>query len=162
MTNHTESRHATINTPETTPKATVGPSSVRLLLEASHGGAFSVIEMRVGAGFSGPPMPHHHTREEASFIVLEGALAIAIGNDEHVVGAGSLAHVPRGVDFVWRNASAESPARFLCVYAPAGFEQMFPAIAHAFGERAAPPTPAVMRELMPPIWQRFGIETPSR
>jgi len=136
---------------------TAGPTSIRLLLEASHGGAYSVLEFRAAPGFAGPPMPHHHTREEASFIVLEGALTLDVGGEERHVAAGGLAHLPPGIDFTWRNASSSEPARFLCVYSPAGFEQMFAEAAQAFGARGGPPTPAAMREIMPPLWAKYGI-----
>ena len=162
MTQRTIPREPTITTPETAPARTLGPSTIRFLLEASRGGAYSVIEMRVAPGFVGPPMPHHHTREEASFVVLDGALALGIDGVERHVAAGGLAHLPPGVDFVWKNASADAPARFLCIYAPAGFEQMFVDTERAFAARGEPPTPAAMREIMPPLWQRYGIELARR
>lgn len=136
----------------------MGPATLRFLLDASHRAAYAVVEFRVPPGFVGPPMPHHHTREEASFVVLEGALAITVDAEPRTVGAGGLAHVPPGVDFIWRNASTEHPARFLCIYAPAGFEQMFVDTAQAVAERGGAPTPETMREVMPAIWQRYGIE----
>jgi hypothetical protein len=80
-----------------------------------------------------------------------------VRGEERRVEAGGLAHLPPGIDFVWRNASADAPARFLCVYAPAGFEQMFGDVERAFAARGAPPTPEAMREVMPPIWQKYGI-----
>lgn len=155
-------RQPTITTPETAPAHSTGPASIRFLLEKSHGAAYSIIEFRATPGFVGPPVPHHHTREEASFLVLEGELTIAIAGAEHRVGPGSLAHLPPHVDFTWKNASAESPARFVCIYAPAGFEQMFLDTERTFAERGAPPTPAAMREVMPAIWQKYGIEIAQR
>jgi quercetin dioxygenase-like cupin family protein len=137
------------------PQIETAALQVRFLLEAKHGGAFSVCEFCAAPGFSGPPIPHHHTREEASFLVLEGKLAITIGGTEHVVGPGDLVHLPRAIDFVWRNASSSEPARFISVYCPAGFEQMFADVARSVGDRA--PTPEVLRELMPPLWQKYGI-----
>ncbi len=150
-------REPTFTSPESAPARTMGPTSIRFLLERTHGAAYSVIEMRAAPGFVGPPVPHHHTREEASFLVLEGALVVTVSGTEHHVGAGGLAHLPPGVDFKWRNASADAPARFLCIYVPAGFEQMFVDVARAFAGRSGPPTPAVMAEVMPPIWQQYGI-----
>lgn len=146
-----------ITTLESSPPHDVGPASVRFLLEASHGAKFSVIEMHAAAGFSGPPMPHHHTREEASFLVLEGSLAVTVGGRDVALPTGAFAHIPIGVDFMWRNASTSAPVRFLCVYAPAGLEQMFRDIEGAFAARGGPPTPASMREVMPPSWQKYGI-----
>ncbi len=160
MTNPGTPRQPTFTSPEDTPTVGAGPARIRVLFDATHGGAFSVIELHAAPGFSGPPMPHHHTREEASFIVLEGALSIAFHGVLQVVGAGGFAHVPPGIDFTWKNASTEHHARFLCVYSPAGFEQMFVDVARAFAERAAPPTPENMREVMPALWKKYGIEMP--
>ena len=151
-------RHATFTSLESAPPRAMGPTSIRFLLEKSHGAAYSVIEFHAAPAFVGPPLPHHHTREEASFMVLEGTLTITVGEEARSVGPGGLAHLPPGVDFTWRNASAEAPARFLCIYAPAGFEQMFPDTARAFAERGGSPTPEAMREVMPSIWQKYGIE----
>ncbi len=161
MTDRAIPREPTFTTPDTTQTISAGPLRVRYLLDASHRGAFSVLELQAAPGFIGPPMPHHHTREEASFLVLEGALTIAIAGTDHQVSAGGLAHLPPGVDFTWRNASTELPARFLCVYAPAGFEQMFADVQSAFAALGAPPTPAAMRDVMPPIWQKYGIALPT-
>jgi quercetin dioxygenase-like cupin family protein len=143
------------------PTSALGPSSVRLLLDASHQTAFSVMEMQTPPGFAGPPIPHRHTREEAAFIVIDGAIIVDVAGHSHRVDAGGLAHLPRGVDFTWRNASDSAPARFLCVYAPAGFERMFGDVQGAFVERGLTPSPAAMREIMPGIWQKYGI-TPAK
>lgn len=148
---------ATFTSPDNTRAVAAGPTAIRLLLEASHGGAYSVLEFRAAPGFTGPPIPHHHTREQASFIVLEGALTVTVGAIEHHVGAGGLAHLPAGVDFTWKNANQDEPARFLCVYSPAGFEQMFADAARAFESLGGPPTPAAMKEVMPPLWAKYGI-----
>ncbi len=161
MTDPSHSRQPTFTSPETTVTVAAGPASIRYVFDASRAGAFSVIEFRAAPGFIGPPMLHHHTREEASFMVLEGTLIVAVGGTEHHVAPGGFAHLPPGVDFTWRNASAEQPARFLCVYAPAGFEGMFLDAQRAFAELGAPPSPAAMREVMPPIWSKYGIGLPT-
>lgn len=158
MTHHdTPDRQATFTSVDDARAQSLGPTSLRYLLEASHGGAYSVIELQIAPGFTGPPMLHHHTREEASFIVLEGTLAITTKGVERRVGPGGLAHLPPGVDFVWRNASGEAPARALCIYAPAGFEQMFVDVERAVVEHGGPPGPELMQRVMPPIWQKYGI-----
>jgi mannose-6-phosphate isomerase-like protein (cupin superfamily) len=148
---------ATVTTPLDTRTLEAGPLSVRIVLGAEHGAAFSVLEMRAAPGFAGPPVPHHHTREEACFHVLEGALVIALADGEHRVEAGGFVHLPREVDFTWRNARADAPARFLCVYAPAGLDRMFADAAAAFAARGEPPTPEAMRAVMPPLWAAYGI-----
>lgn len=162
MEEHTPRRAATFTDPTTTTTLSVPGATLRLVFEAAHGGAFSVLEFQAGPGFNGPPVPHHHTREEASFLVLEGELSLSTGGADRRLGPGSMAHLPPGVDFTWRNASAEAPARFLCVYAPAGFEQMFRATAQAVAERGGPVSPETMRAVMPGVWARFGVGVGAR
>lgn len=136
----------------------MGPMSIRFLLEKSHGAAFSVLDFRAPPGFVGPPVPHHHTREEASFLVLEGALTVTVDGTPHEVGPGGFVHLPPRVDFTWKNARSDAPARFLCIYAPAGFEEMFLDSERTFAARGGAPTPETIREVMPSIWQKYGIE----
>jgi mannose-6-phosphate isomerase-like protein (cupin superfamily) len=135
-----------------------GGVEIRFLLRKEHTAAFSVCEFRAPPAFRGPPIPHHHTREETIFLVVEGTLAITIRGTEHVVGPGDLVHLPRFVDFVWRNGSDADAARFISVYCPAGFEQMFADAAEAVGDR--PPTPELLREVMPPLWEVYGLGHP--
>jgi mannose-6-phosphate isomerase-like protein (cupin superfamily) len=152
---------------ETTPRAVVrtadqhsefrsGGTTIRILLGAEHGAASSICEFRAAPGFAGPPIPHHHTREEAVFLVVDGAIAVVFGDDEQRLGPGDLAHLPPGVDFTWRNASESEPAHFLCSYAPAGFERIFADITAALAGRE--PSADVLREIIPPLWRRYGIE----
>jgi mannose-6-phosphate isomerase-like protein (cupin superfamily) len=155
MTAPTSHGDATITRRRDAVRIESGGAEIRVLLREEDGAAFSVCEFRAPPGFRGPPIPHHHTREETIFLILEGTLAITIRDTEHRVGPGELVHLPRGVDFVWCNASDTLPARFISVYCPAGFEQMFADAAETIGNR--PPTPELLREVMPPLWHKYGL-----
>ena len=133
-------------------------ASVRIVLGASSGAPFSVLEMLVEPGFAGPPIPHHHTREHASFHVHEGRIRVVVGGEPHDLEAGALLHLPPGVDFLWSNPF-DSPARVTCIYSPAGFEEMFQDIIDAMRARAGQGSPAeIMREIVPALWARYGVE----
>lgn len=155
MTDPTRHDDATLTRSRDAARVQSAGTEIRFLLRKEDGAAFSVCELRAAPGFRGPPIPHHHTREEAIFLVIEGTLAITIRGTEHRVGPGDLVHLPRSVDFVWRNESDTAPARFISVYCPAGFEQMFADAAEALGDR--PPTPELLREVMPPLWKKYGL-----
>ena len=73
-------------------------------------------------GAKGPPL-HTHAFDEA-FYVLDGELTIQVGDELTTAGAGELAFALGGVPHTLANRSG-SPARFLIVCTPAGFEREF-------------------------------------
>src|SRR5215216_3582856 len=95
------------------------PPRVLLGSEQSDG-AVAVIEMTLSAASGGPPL-HHHDFDEA-FYVLEGELAVQVGDEVSTATAGELAFAPRGVVHTLANPS-DAPARYLLVCTPAGFER---------------------------------------
>lgn len=132
--------------------------TMRVLLPGSAGASHSMQEMRVPPGFHGPQIPHHHTRESCTWLVVEGSLALTVNGAELLVGAGEIAHVEPHDDFVWRNPSDAAPLRMVCIYSPGGFEQMLVKTADALAKRGVTePTPEIMAEVMPPLWREFGI-----
>jgi uncharacterized cupin superfamily protein len=76
----------------------------------------------VRPGWPGPPL-HHHAFDE-TFCILEGELTFQLGADRLVGRPGDTLFVPRGVHHTLANL-AESPAKYLLVYTPGGFEQRF-------------------------------------
>jgi mannose-6-phosphate isomerase-like protein (cupin superfamily) len=97
-----------------------------LLRSEQSGGAVSLIENRVPAGWEGPPL-HHHAFDEA-FYVLEGELTFQLGHELATASAGQLAFAPGGVHHTLANRS-DADARYLLVCTPAGFERYFDRIA---------------------------------
>jgi mannose-6-phosphate isomerase-like protein (cupin superfamily) len=93
-----------------------------LLRSEESGGAVSVIDNRVPAGFAGPPL-HVHDFDEA-FYVLEGELTFQVEDQIVTAGPGELAFAPRNVPHTLANLSGE-PARYVLVCTPAGFERYF-------------------------------------
>ncbi len=134
------------------PAAAPGLPTIEVKLDAAAGAGFSVIEYDVPARFSPPPHLHRHTREGAVVYVLAGELHYWFENDDTVATAGTLVQLPPGAWFRWANDSDE-PARMLCVFAPAGFEQFFlDVMAEA---RAAD---GDLRAVIGPLRARYGDE----
>ncbi len=85
-------------------------------------GKYATFEAIVPPG-SGPP-PHIHSREEESFLVLEGEMTFQLGEDRFVAGEGTFLNMPVGSLHCFKNES-DKTARLLISVAPAGLEQMF-------------------------------------
>ena len=93
-----------------------------LLRSEQTDGQGSIIEIHAGPEFPGPPL-HVHDFDEA-FYVLDGELTFQVEEGLLTRGAGELAFVPRGVPHTLANRSG-SPAAYLLVCTPAGFERSF-------------------------------------
>jgi quercetin dioxygenase-like cupin family protein len=91
-----------------------------LLRSEETGGHVSVTEIEVPAHSAGPPL-HTHDFDEA-FYMLEGELIFQVGEDLATKGAGELSFAPRNVAHTLANHS-ETPARYVLVCTPAGFER---------------------------------------
>jgi quercetin dioxygenase-like cupin family protein len=94
----------------------------RVLLRGEQtGGGFAMIEERARFG-AGTPL-HVHAREAETFIVLEGALEGWCEGSSTQVEAGSMIHLPPGLEHAFRIAS--DSAHFYSLITPAGFESFF-------------------------------------
>ena len=119
------------------------PSTIVATRETTNGG-FTITDTTIPPGFPGPP-PHSHRRLTDSFYVLEGILTVHIGDEVFDLEPGAYACVPPNNVHTFSNRSA-SPARFLNINAPAGWEEYLRAIAHLMKE--GPPTADEWRGLM--------------
>jgi mannose-6-phosphate isomerase-like protein (cupin superfamily) len=80
--------------------------------------AATVTKARYGGGQDGASA-HIHREHSDAFYVLEGTMALLLGDREHVLEAGSFAVVPPGVVHGFRNGG-EGDMRHLNVHAPSG------------------------------------------
>jgi uncharacterized cupin superfamily protein len=134
MTDHARSpadvRSRIVAAGQGTMTADVGPGFPRMevKLAAADGLGFSVVEQHIPPRFSPPPVHHRQTREDAAIYVLEGELRIWLEDREAVVAAGAVVHLPRRTWWRWANESGAG-CRILAIFAPAGFEQYFLALA---------------------------------
>ncbi len=93
-------------------------------LTAAHtDGRFAFEEFTVAPGVVGA-RPHVHHGHDEYFYVLEGELTLHDGIGEVGVGPGHVLAAVRGTPHGFRNAGAV-PARGLCMYTPAGYEDYF-------------------------------------
>jgi mannose-6-phosphate isomerase-like protein (cupin superfamily) len=95
----------------------------RILVRSEESsGRLGMIESVMPPGAAGPPL-HTHEFDEA-FYVLDGELTFQLGDNLVTVGAGELAFAPGGEPHTFTNLGS-TPARFLIVCTPAGFEREF-------------------------------------
>jgi quercetin dioxygenase-like cupin family protein len=148
---------ATITKPGEGPRVGVVGDIYRFLATGKEtDGKYATIEAIVPPG-GGPP-PHIHSREEESFLVLEGEMTFQLGDDRFVVGAGTFLNMPVGSLHCFKNES-QSTARMLISVAPAGLEQMFLEVGQplADGVSIAPlPTPVDIEKLLAAA-PRYGV-----
>lgn len=96
--------------------------SVEVLLrgEASEG-RLALVEMSVPARSAGPPL-HIHESWDEGFYVLEGDVAIQVGDTLQAATTGMFAFAARDTPHTFANLGTEE-ARILVVLTPAGFER---------------------------------------
>ena len=120
-------------------------------------GKYATFEAIVPPG-SGPP-PHIHSREEESFLVLEGEMTFQLGEERIVAGEGTFLNMPVGSRDCFKNESGKT-ARLLISVAPAGLEQMFFEVGYPLADNAetAPsPTQGDIEKLLEAA-PRYGVE----
>jgi mannose-6-phosphate isomerase-like protein (cupin superfamily) len=107
----------------------------------------------------GGPPPHVHSREEEGFYILEGEIAVYVGDQRVLATAGMFANMPVGTPHSFKNESGK-PARMLISVVPAGLERMFfeVGVPVAQGAKTAPPPTKAEIEKMIEIAPRYGIE----
>ncbi|HEU0138512.1 MAG TPA: quercetin 2,3-dioxygenase [Bryobacteraceae bacterium] len=124
MSNQNQNQSQFKHVPAGTGPAYCGPGDriTYLITGAETGGTFFMAEVSVVPG-GGPP-PHVHSREDESFYVQQGTLAVQVGDKALNASAGDFVHMPRGVVHSFKNAGREI-ARLLMVATPAGLENYF-------------------------------------
>ena len=71
----------------------------------------------------GPPQ-HIHKAEDEVFYVLEGEVAVLLGERTIGATAGSFVLIPRGTRHAFSRIGQE-PAKLLAIFSPPGFERFF-------------------------------------
>ena len=122
---------------------------VRLAGQQSAG-ELAIVDSTMTRG-SGSPV-HRHLHATETFLVLDGALRVRVGDESFNAGAGAVAVLPRLIDHAFVVTSDH--ARFLTLHTPAGFEEFVLGAGH-------PPELTdveVDPEELTSIAARFGIE----
>ena len=124
-----------------------GPGTVLTFIVTGKdtGGAFFLAEMSVPPG-GGPP-PHIHHREDESFHLLEGTLAVQVGGDTLTASPGDFVYLPRGIAHSFKN-TGDVNAKALVLITPAGLENFFAEVFDPAVDRSAAPPPPSKEELI--------------
>jgi quercetin dioxygenase-like cupin family protein len=92
----------------------------------STGGKYGLVDMIEVAAGDMPPLHVHHTHDEG-FLLLEGELWLFLPDSEIALRPGEFALAPRGIPHTYQ--VGDSPARWLVLSTPSGFEQFVEDIA---------------------------------
>jgi quercetin dioxygenase-like cupin family protein len=101
------------------------------------GGAFLLFEDHVARGKTTPL--HAHANEDETLYLLEGEVLVHVDGDEHELGAGGMAFVPRGVPHAFLVSS--ETARLLTLLVPGSAEAFYRGASEPAGENASPDGP---------------------
>ena len=113
---------------------------------------YSLLDIQT-AEQQGPP-PHAHHREEESFFVLDGELAVELEGRHISLKAGEFLHIPIGARHSYKAVSPRG-ARHLTQLVPGGLEQFFRAIGHE--DNAAHDRNQDIRKLLE-LAPQYGLE----
>jgi mannose-6-phosphate isomerase-like protein (cupin superfamily) len=122
------------------------------------GGKFALWETTTPPGNPGPP-PHIHHNEDEVFYILEGELELTVEGSASVVGVGTLVNIPKGALHTFRNAGT-TPARFLGMVAPGGFEGFFEEVGEPAEDASSPPAGPPDVEKVMATAPKYGLEIP--
>ena len=122
---------------------------------AQTGGAFSLLEFEQPGGTE--PPPHIHAKEDESFFVLDGEMAVMCGDDRFTATAGSFVFLPRGIVHGF-TILGDTPLRGLVLTLPGGFDQFVMEMGEPALSRTIPAGgPPDMARLMA-LTAKYGIE----
>ena len=146
MNTSTHTTPAHIQTLESAPGDAFLGGSIHVRVRSEDTGSrFGLIEQVVPAGFPGPPL-HVHPDFEETFYVIEGEIAVRVGDEAHDAGPGTVAVVPPGMPHTFANPS-DGPARMLVLVTPGGFERYFEALIAAVRDAGGFPPPEELAAL---------------
>jgi quercetin dioxygenase-like cupin family protein len=119
------------------------------------GSAFSLID-NVGPAAGESPYHVHHNEDEA-FYILEGEITVYVGDEKIKAEPGTWVYGPREVPHGFR-IEGNSPARFLLLYTPAGFEQFFVEAGESAKALTLPPAEPPDMERLMSVAPKYDIE----
>jgi quercetin dioxygenase-like cupin family protein len=117
-----------------------------LATSESTDGRYGLVDMIEVAARDMPPLHVHHTHDEG-FLLLEGQLSLLLPDREIALRPGEFVLAPRGTSHTYQ--VGDSPARWLVLSTPPGFEQFVEDVA-ALDE--------VTPEALTATGARYGIE----
>jgi mannose-6-phosphate isomerase-like protein (cupin superfamily) len=86
-------------------------------------GDFDMVIGETPVEVPGPP-PHHHSRFNEMFLVLEGKMDFVVNDELHSLNAGESIDLPPNSVHTFKNAG-KTPCKWLNVHSPKGFWSFF-------------------------------------
>ena len=110
-------------------------TKVRVLCTAADSVGASTFEFIAAPGWD--TGSHFHSKVEEQFYVIDGEMALRVGDRTIVGRPGTFVTVPTGVAHAFANRS-DTPARMLVVVTPPGHERYFAELAEILSRPGAP------------------------
>lgn len=120
---HDEYEHHIVGPNEGDSVGAIGLGIFVKLTGRDTNGAYSLFEYVVPPGLGGPPT-HIHTREDELFICVKGQVSVELAGVKHLVSAGSVLLMPRGVPHMFYN-EGDDETRVIAVVSPPGLENYY-------------------------------------
>ena len=121
---------------------------------ADTGGQYTLVHITAPAGLESPL--HVHYTEDEGFYVLDGSVAMQVGEDTIDLGPGEHAIGPREIPHKFR--VGPDGARMLWVLTPGGFEDLIEAASVPAEQPTLPPASVLPPENIAEIIRRHGNE----
>jgi mannose-6-phosphate isomerase-like protein (cupin superfamily) len=121
---------------------------------AETGGMYTLLEITAPPGLQTPL--HVHYREEEGFYVLDGSVAIEVGEETVELGPGQHAFGPR--DIPHRFTVGPDGARMIWVLTPGGFDEFVEDVSAPAATATVPPPSVLPPENAAEIVLRHGME----
>jgi quercetin dioxygenase-like cupin family protein len=116
---------------------------------------FGLVEMLAPVG---PGSPYHvHHAEDETFYLLEGQLEVLSGERRLTGGPGTFVFLPRNIPHGFRVVGT-SPARFLVLTTPGGFEGFFMEVGRPASTRTLPAPSAPDMEKLMALQAKYRLE----
>ena len=119
------------------------------------GGALTIIEHTLPAGFAAPPHVHH--AEDEPWYVLEGRVRFFCLDQAFDAEPGAFVFLPRDIAHSFR-VDESAPARMLLTGVPAGIERFFAEAGEPAAERRLPGPAGPPDDRLRTIARRYGVE----
>lgn len=108
-----------------------------LLTSGETGGRYALLRATERRGLE--PPPHTHTKEDETFLILEGEVIYAVGNETFNAKAGDVMFLPRNIQHSFKIQTGTLET--LMLLTPGGFENYFIEMSEPAGELQLPPMP---------------------
>lgn len=124
------------------------------------GGLFSLLRVTEVKGLE--PPPHTHTREDETFLLVDGEIEFTVGQQSYHASAGDAMFLPRNIQHSFKVLTNKSEV--LMLLSPGGFEKYFIEMSEPAPELREPPVPAGPPDVAKIITtaSRYGIKFPEK